>query len=228
MRDCTIVTSCCGRLPFLQQALPSWLYDAPSPIVVVDYSCPDGSGDWAESVGAWVVRVHGRKFFSRAAALNAGIAAVDTRFTLVCDADTVWKPGLSAAVSQNLSPGSMTIVEPAAGQRDLNGFLVAETAALQKTPYDEGYVGWGFEDIDLRLELYAAGVRTVHLLPASLLEPLPHSDEIRTAHFEERDLLRSSSAGFRHLAAKYLARTGRSIAAPPCDPVEALLVGRVA
>ena len=77
MADLSIVTTCMGRLAQLRQTLgPMLAQDGGVPVVVVDYSCPDGAGDWVEAnpPRARLVRVPGRARFNASAARNIGPA----------------------------------------------------------------------------------------------------------------------------------------------------------
>jgi len=58
MHEFAFVTTCKGRLHHLQQTLPLIAAQAPDEIVVVDYGCPQNSGDWVEAhfPGVKVVR----------------------------------------------------------------------------------------------------------------------------------------------------------------------------
>ena len=42
----SIVTCCKGRLEFLKRALPTFVAQSDSEVIVVDYDCPDGTKDW--------------------------------------------------------------------------------------------------------------------------------------------------------------------------------------
>ena len=54
MADLCFVTTCMGRLAALRQTLGPMLDQAEgSRIVVVDYTCPDGAGDWVDGGGCW-------------------------------------------------------------------------------------------------------------------------------------------------------------------------------
>jgi hypothetical protein len=224
--DCTIVTTCCDRLEFLQQALPTWREHTPCPIVVVDYSCPRGTGAWAEGAGATVVQALGKPHFNKPHAQNLGVAAVSTTFTMLLDADCIAHAGFWEWVSARLSGGSMSIVPPEISRRDLTGFLAVETQALRAEPFDERFVSYGFEDIDVRLRLYLSGVAHVHMMPVGLLSALPHSHALRSQHFPEKNLIVSSTQNLDLLARKVFDRTGAPIKELLRDPVAALLLGQ--
>ena len=51
MAEICIITTCMGRLAHLRQSLPSFTAQPDTSVVVVDYSCPERSGEWVESKG---------------------------------------------------------------------------------------------------------------------------------------------------------------------------------
>src|SRR5574343_1128333 len=83
------VTTCKGRLHHLQQTLPLIVAEAPDEIVVVDYGCPQGSGDWVEAnyPQVKVVRVTDDDGFRLARARNLGAAACSAPWICFIDAD---------------------------------------------------------------------------------------------------------------------------------------------
>src|SRR5262249_30464906 len=87
MAQLTFVTVCMGRLSFLRQTLGRMVGQPDCATVVVDYSCPEASGDWAEAnhPEARVVRVPGRRTLSVTAARNAGAAVADTPWLCFVD-----------------------------------------------------------------------------------------------------------------------------------------------
>ena len=107
------ISTCMGRLEHLRRALPTWLAQPDSEVVVVDWSCPDGSGDWvkAHHAQAGVVRVPGRAHFNLAAARNAGAARASGRWLCFVDADVLLDPGFSVLVHPLLDPAAYLLSE---------------------------------------------------------------------------------------------------------------------
>lgn len=166
-----------GRLPHLKETFEAF----PKPCVVVDYSCPDHSGDWAEEQGAVVVRVTGETHFHKTRALNAGaqraikLGATQLAFL---DADTVVNPGFLGLV---LDKTTSWIAAP--GHPALVGILVTPTEDfLRVKGYDEGYRGWGCEDLDMRLRLHLSG-SVFEYVPTVVLSSIPHNDDLRTQNY---------------------------------------------
>lgn len=166
-----------GRLAHLKESLPTF----PMPCCVVDFSCPDSSGDWAEAQGAVVVRVPGLQHFHKTRALNMGAdRAIRLGAKRLCflDADTLVRPGFTDLA---LSASSSLIVPP--GNPNLVGVLVTPVESFLKVGgYDEGYRGWGCEDLDMRLRLHLAGSVFGHI-PVELLSSIPHGDALRTRNY---------------------------------------------
>ena len=165
-----------GRLAHLKESLPTF----PKPCCVVDYSCPDLSGDWAETQGAEVLRITGEQHFHKTQALNLGARrAIEMGADRLCflDADTLVRPDFEQYANQPFS----WIAHP--GNPALIGILVTSTESFIKAGgYDEGYVGWGCEDLDLRLRLHLAG-SVFRALPEGALASIPHGDDLRTQHY---------------------------------------------
>jgi len=162
--------------------------------VVVDYGCPDRSGDWVarECPAARVVRVPGAEGFNPSHARNLGVAAAETDIVCLVDADTVVGPGFVEAVTAAFDRRAFYVPEPLSG--DLAGTVVCDRAAFRFVDgYDEACSGWGGEDIDLydRFVFHGLARRT---FPAAMLSALPHDDAERTAHHVVRDKHLSNSA----------------------------------
>ena len=72
--EIAFITTCKGRLKHIQQTLPTMVAENPYEIILVDYGCPQGTGDWAESnyPSVKVVRVNDDPGFCAARARNIG------------------------------------------------------------------------------------------------------------------------------------------------------------
>ena len=73
MTTIACVITCKGRLHHLKQTLPLIVAMGTSEVIVVDYGCPDGTGDWVEAnfPGVTVVRVDDDPGFSPARSRNS-------------------------------------------------------------------------------------------------------------------------------------------------------------
>lgn len=189
------VTVCMGRLAHLRRTLPAALAQPGCRVVVVDYSCPDRSGDWVEHAHpeAVVVRVPGRCEFNPAVGRNAGARAADAPWLCFLDADVAVASGFAEAVLPRLAPGGY--YRPAPTPTGTFGTVIVGRADFARVGgYDECYRGYGCEDGDLYAGLRAAGVAE-RAFPGELLEHLPHPDADRTRFFEIKDLWESVAVG---------------------------------
>lgn len=177
------VTMCKGRLHHLRETLPTMAAQQPDELIVVDYSCPDGAGDWveAEFPQARVVRVPGQDGFNASAARNAGAAAASSEWLFFVDADVQCLPGLADWLRANIAAGKFYRPEPLPGEATHKAWgsfacTAADFAAVGG--YDEVMVGWGMEDTELYLRLAGHGSRE-SLYPGDLVVPFEHGDEER-------------------------------------------------
>lgn len=169
-----------GRLDHLKESLPAF----PRPCVVVDYSCPDNSGDWASrQPGVTVVKVPDQTFFHKSRALNLGAAKaleMGAEALAFLDADTLVKPGFVTKAQAK----AKTCWIAASGNNQLVGVLVVTREDyLASKGFDEAYRGWGVEDLDMRLRLNLLAKCSFERLPAEVLSSIPHSDALRTKNY---------------------------------------------
>lgn len=83
-----------GRLHHLKESLPVIMSQPNSEVIVVDYSCPDGSGRWAKKnyPDSHVVEVKDEEYFSLTKARNAAIPVIKEmgcNWLCFVDADTI-------------------------------------------------------------------------------------------------------------------------------------------
>jgi glycosyltransferase involved in cell wall biosynthesis len=186
--DLCFVTTCMGRLGALRQSLPAMLSQRGS-CIVVDYSCPEHSGDWVEAShpNAQVIRVPGQARFNASAARNAGARHADAPWICFVDSDVVLAPEFSDVVAPALYPGGY--YRPFSKDRGLGGTFVCSRADLERVGgYDEVYPCWGEEDYDLYDALKFAGLECREL-PEALLRHLAHGDAERTRHYAVSDVV---------------------------------------
>jgi glycosyltransferase involved in cell wall biosynthesis len=182
------VTTCMGRLADLKQTLGGLANQSGCSCVVVDYSCPDRAGDWAEAnyPQVRVVRVPGRSEFNLAAARNAGARAVDAPWLCFVDADIRLGPEFGSTVLAALVRGGYYRVQAASG--GLGGTVVCHRDDFERLGgYDEMYRCWGEEDNDLYDGLKYIGVEA-RTLPLVSLQHLEHGDNERTRFYPVADL----------------------------------------
>lgn len=199
-----------GRLQQLRISLPTF----PKPAVVVDYSCPDACGDWAEKGdGVTVERIPGEEHFHKTRALNVGAAraiAMGAEWLFFLDSDTVVLPGFAPWVSDRLAEGKCMIVSPGEGKDGLVGLLVVSVPDfLRAGGYDESYRGWGVEDMDMRLRLRLLAGCGFEKIPDGLLVPMPHGNEMRTRHYSVKNRWISRAVNAKILESNIRSWTGK-------------------
>lgn len=221
---CTFIVPCKGRLAFLRQTIGSTVSQPHSRVIVVDYACPDRSGDWVEThyPQCEVVRVH-EEPFNLARARNLGARAVkadDGGWLCFLDADVQLAPDFHERMSR-LARGGIFLVSRR-GHPGLRGLLLVTTADFARSPaYDERYSGYGREASDMRLALFFGGL-TYEFLAEGIVTHLPHEDGLRMRFYAEKDLkasLRLNTGRLREKITAWERSTG--LTAPPelCHPI---------
>ncbi|HXQ14405.1 MAG TPA: glycosyltransferase family 2 protein [Caulobacteraceae bacterium] len=173
------ITTCKGRLAHLQQTLPTLMALPDCEVVVVDYDCPQGAGDWVRSTfpAAKVVHVADRPHFKLAEARNRGVAAATAPWLFLVDADVAVAPAFVATIAPLLRAG--VFLRPTPISPELSGtFVVARSDFAAIGGYDEVFEGWGGEDIDVVKRLEDSG-RQAGTFPGELLRFAAHGDEVR-------------------------------------------------
>lgn len=191
MTTIAFITTCKGRLHHLKQTLPRFVSAAPDEIVVVDYGCPDGSGEWVEGnfSGVSVVRVTDDPLFCLSRARNKGAAIARSEWLCFIDADILIDPEWVAWMRESLENGGFYRAELVAGERDRNawGTCICPRSAFDAVGgYDEVIRGWGVEDDDFYLRLKRLGL-VEREFPARFAAGIPHGDEERTAFHENKN-----------------------------------------
>src|SRR5690606_12453971 len=115
------VTTCKNRLDHLRRTLPTWMAEDPDEIIVVDYGCPQGSGDWVRA--HWpqvrVVRVDDDSGFCLSRARNLGAREVTADWICFIDADIVVREGWVTWMRRHLAEGHY--YRPARGMTSVSG-----------------------------------------------------------------------------------------------------------
>jgi glycosyltransferase involved in cell wall biosynthesis len=222
---CT-VTSCKGRLDHLKQSLPRMAGQPGVSSVVVDFSCPQETGDWVETnfPKVRVVRVEGEPLFSRSRSRNLGAAVADAEWLAFVDADVILDPAFAKKVLPLLKPGHYYRAHPISDL--LYGFIIVRRADFEAAGgYDEIYEGWGAEDIDLMDAFDAAGLRQAYF-PGELLLAIPHSNEMRTLYQDIQSIWLQDQINnvYRHLKYDLRRILGRSLSAREAKPIYAEVV----
>jgi hypothetical protein len=198
----TAVISCMGRLSHLSITL-GYALETFDRVVVVDWSCPENGGKFAESQGAKVIYKPGEKFFSGSKAKNLGAKHVTSEYIAFIDADTLCMPGLREDIDSLLSPTRMILSARNGDGSDVNdtvGFLVCPTESFWNVGgFDESWIGWGHEDTHLRGKLLLdAGLGVVRLSQGIKLGAIAHSNELRET-FREAPIKQTAVEGWQRL-----------------------------
>lgn len=183
MKTIACVITCKGRLHHLKQTLPGIAGLGTSEVIVVDYGCPDATGDWVEAnfPGVTVVRVDDDPGFCLSRARNIGAAQSAADWLLFIDADIIAAGEWSAWLQQQLQPGNFYRRDRVAGIHDADSHgtvICARADFVAIGGYDEIYRGWGGEDEDLYQRLALAGV-TEQAFPADFVAAIRHGDDER-------------------------------------------------
>ncbi len=209
------VVPCRGRLDDVQRTIGSVLAQPLSTYTLVDYSCPQGAGEWVRKRDptARVVTVPGQTRFHGAHARNQGAAAADED-AILCflDADVEVAPDFSRHVLSCFQEGAFLV--PDRGGPGLDTALVCSRAAFARAGgYDEALLYWGDEVRDFRGALRRVGLAEQRF-PAGLLSHGGRRDAPRSvaASFPERKTTRAIHAAYRRTkAAMYRETRGQDV-----------------
>ncbi|HEY6898920.1 MAG TPA: galactosyltransferase-related protein [Rhodocyclaceae bacterium] len=200
----SLVTTCMGRLAHLQQSLPRMAAQADVECILVDYACPQQSGQWAAGnlPGVRVLRLEQAAHFSAAHARNLGAAQATAPWLAFVDADVLLADDFAADVAPLLQAGRY--YRPAPLAPDLWGCcLVARDVFAHVGGYDEALQSWGGEDDDLYHRLRWLAGQQPGEFPAGLLDFISHSDAERIAHGDGAERWLSQRANALYLHIKY-------------------------
>jgi glycosyltransferase involved in cell wall biosynthesis len=216
-RTFSIITVSKGRLDHLKQTLPRMLALGAAEVIVVDYSCPEGTGDYVQEhfPEARVVRVEDETYFSNWKARNAGAAAAAGDMLVFCDADTLLADNALERIDEQTPDRSFGFFKRAATQgfnkkglrlalNQLRGFHVIPTATFRAAQgYDKLFEGYAAgADTDLEDRLIFIGLAPARLDPAIVEEVIQHGNEERLEHHREPISL-SYGTGLIYRTAKF-------------------------
>ena len=215
-RTFSIITTCKGRLDHLKQSLSAMVAQDGAEVVVVDYSCPDGTGNWVQDnfPAVRVVRAEGEEGFSNWRARNLGAEVASGEMLLFCDADTILAPHAIEAISNAMPAktyGFFTRHSTAhfnksglrLGKNQLRGFQVVPAEAFRQLDgYDDVPIGWGAGgDTDLEERLVLLGLKANPLGDGIVEEVVEHDNAARLA-FHKAPIRISYAAGLLYRRAK--------------------------
>lgn len=212
----SIITTCMGRLDHLKQTLPRMLEQPDCEVIVVDYSCPEGTADFVSEnhPAARVVRVEGKDTFSNWSARNAGAAEAKGKTLIFCDADTLMRSDAVQWIDANLKPGTIGHFDRAGtmqfntaklrlGFNQLRGFHVVGAKLFERFGgYDDvvqGYAAGADTDLEMRMVLF--GFKRLPLDPKIVERVVEHGNEERFRNHKV-PIRTSYAAGYFYRKAK--------------------------
>jgi glycosyltransferase involved in cell wall biosynthesis len=195
----SIITTCKGRLHHLRQALPSFLAQPDTEVIVVDYDCPDDTAGVCarEFPAARVVKVTDAPRFNWARARNLGAATARGEWIAFFDADIVMAPDFMRRLAPALDtrgtfhrfvPNNIR-TQPACGS-----CVVRREDYIAIDRYDEVMQGYGGEDQDLYFRLELSGVKAQRMDFDMLAEIIQHHDRERVRFGVYATVLRHQQA----------------------------------
>lgn len=183
----SIVTTCKGRLAHLRQTLPRMVAQPGVETIVVDYDCPEGTGDWvaAHFPAVRVIRVKDAPVFRSPHAHNLGARAARGHWLCFVDADVLLAPDFCARMQPLLQPGAYYPMG-SAGPQAVGSNICARADWLAVEGYDEIRENFGGDDRDFYLSLARLG-RQERGVPPGWVSVIEHGDAERTRHYRIKD-----------------------------------------
>lgn len=177
----SIITSCKNRLEHLKHTLPLLVQFPNSEVIVVDYGCQEGTSTWVAQhfPAVTIVKIKGNPRFNLSHARNIGAQQALHNNLVFLDADTIITPELGNWLNNNVAENTVFVC---VDKPDLGGFLSCKKNDFNKIgQYDEAFIFWGGEDIEIKERFYKAGTKFAKVKP-NLLNSIEHADNIRDFH----------------------------------------------
>ena len=217
------ISTCKGRLQHIKQTAAAFLEATPNNVgyLVVDYDCPEHSGEWVRTTlgntgraEALVMRAKPGAFH-KTIALNAGskhaISKMGAEYLLYFDADTVIRPGFIEQIIPLLQRDRFIIAEPT-GEEDLTGLMIVHKSIfIASNGFEESFRSWGAEDLEFRLRLFAKHNYKFDVVSCENLVPIHHDNAMRVQFYTDKDIDFSNKRNFYKLLQMYAAYTGKSL-----------------
>ena len=196
----TFVVPVMGRFEHLKRTLPPLAKQPQAEIIVVDYSCPQNSGNWVEEPSqSWsnvrVARYPGQKHFNLSRARNIGSRMCQTKYIAFIDADMILAERFTEAIKPALD--ERYFIRFSQWRSGHSGFLICWYAAFL---YAGGYPaktgglgysgpdmeGYGFDDGYMKMALEKIGVQE-RSISIELAQHLDHHQPSRVQHYSEEN-----------------------------------------
>ena len=179
-----VIMTCMGRRHHVERSLPLLLAERNVKVTLVDYSCPQGVGDWVrhEFPQCRVVSVPGKRTFNLSDARNQGAADTPPGWWCFIDSDILVKPGWANAVRGVLRPHHYYIAHPLIW--GMTGSVVLHSDDFRSAGgYDDVIYGWGSDDIAFYINLRQNNVRP-DFWPGTFASPIKHGDADRVKNYD--------------------------------------------
>jgi GT2 family glycosyltransferase len=185
-------------------------------VIVVDYSCPQGTGDFvsANYPAVRLVTVEGQDHFSNWRGRNAGAAVATGNVLVFVDADTLLADGAIDWISRHFPPKTYGFFDsetsrgfnrdgPRVAANQLKGFQIIPREAFRRAGgYDEVLEGYAAgADTDLEQRLSMMGLKRQRIDPGIIDSVIQHDASSRTQH-HAKPISFSYAAGLLYRAAK--------------------------
>jgi glycosyltransferase involved in cell wall biosynthesis len=196
-----------GRLAHLKETLPLAMAQKDCEYVLVDWSCPEKSGEWAKAQypQITVVSVPGKKFFNLSGARNIGSKAVTSDKICFIDCDMKMKPGFADELIKRLKPGCWA-QGTVSGCLGFAGTILCWKEDWKKIGgFDEEMEGWGREDLDFKQRLHRSGLTEVRY-DSRFIDHIGHEWDLRVQNYEEKN---TQVTVARHLRRIVMKRYGK-------------------
>ncbi len=197
-------TACMDRLFHLKETYCENIARAGSDaeFVLLDYGSSDGTGDWVAQnfPGVKLISEPSPRYWVASHAKNIAHKAASGEILCNLDCDVLMPSGFSDYVREELSKGDRIV---ASDERDASGnYGCAGLVAVMKdhfysvNGYDESInLGWGFESSNFVFR--ASRKNSLEKSVAVGVACLSHSDEIRTARCQLKDISFTSAMSSR-------------------------------
>ncbi|MCP4126480.1 MAG: glycosyltransferase [Gammaproteobacteria bacterium] len=228
MHSIGFVTTCKGRLHHLKKTLPALVAENPSEIIVVDYGCPQHTGDWVEThfPQVRVIRVDDDPGFCLSRARNLGAVQITSHWICFIDADIQIRSGFLDWLRDHINSLHYYVSAQINGVRDrqLCGTVVCTKEAFDRIDgYDDVINGHGGEDNDLYYRLRVSGLSEDNY-PIDFVDPIFHDESERVTFYEVKDLAIQHAINLSyHKAKKQLMRRHYNNIQPPLSVRQMLM-----
>lgn len=201
MSEFSLIVVCKGRLERLRLAIGGYIATGAAEIIVVDYNCPDGCGKWVEEnyPAVKVVRCADPGEFKLAAGRNRGAEVAKSPWLVFADIDVSFTDDFKKHM-EAVNPAYFYTVDdsdPRKAESLMGTCIVTRAAWEQAGGYSEFLIGHVPEDLDFYLRLCSHRVRQGRYSPECNYH-LPHSDALRTAYYNEKNMIASRFIGYTY------------------------------